>query len=204
MKTSPGVFEREKGMTPNEWSVIKRAVTTGDEVAFAQLYDHLWSKLYSAAYNYVRDKATAQEIVQEVFVSLWVKRDDLDHVKDITGFAMNSVKFKIYDHFDKKAVVEKYAEKTIRNSASSAEDTLQQIEYEETERIIKSEIDNLPATTGKIFRLSRFQQLTNEEIAKTMKLSVKAVEYHITQSLKQLRLRIGNLLSLVMLFCSIA
>ena len=136
-------------------------------------------------------------------MKLWVKREDLEKVNDITGFAMNSVKFRIYDHFDKIAVEEKYAQKTIQVSVNSVEDTLQQIEYEETERIIKNEIDNLPTTTGKIFRLSRFQQLTNEEIAKTMKLSVKSVEYHITQSLKQLRLRIGNLLTLIAMFMTL-
>lgn len=194
------MFLREtKFMTPNEWSSIKHAVTNGNEAAFAQLYDSLWTKLYSSAYNYVRDTAAAQEIVQEVFVNLWIKRKDLEHTKDIAGFAMTTVKFKIYDYFDKKAVEKKYAEKAIRLHVSSVEDTDQQLEYEETKQLIKNAIDNLPETTGKIFRLSRFQQLTNEEIARTMKLSVKAVEYHITQSLKQLRLRIGNLLSLLIL-----
>lgn len=180
-------------MTPQAWSSIKYAVMEGDEASFAQLYNLLWSKLYSAAYNYVRDKATACEIVQDVFVNLWVKRNDLEQVKDITGFAMNSVKFKIYDHFDKKAVEKKYALKVSRDAVVSVGDTPLQMEYEETRQLIRDVIGNLPSTTQKIFRLSRFQQLTNEEIAKTMKLSVKAVEYHITKSLKQLRLRIGNL-----------
>jgi RNA polymerase sigma-70 factor (ECF subfamily) len=196
---SPG-REKENSMTPSQWSSIKQAVTDGNETAFAQLYDLLWVKLYSTAYNYVRDKATAQEIVQDVFVNLWVKRHDLKSVNDITGFAMNTVKFKVYDHFDKLAVEKKYAMKVTRTASISLDDTRQRIEYEETERLIHDEIDNLPATGRKIFRLSRFQQLTNEEIAKTMKLSVKAVEYHITQSLKQLRLRIGNLLSLLLFF----
>ena len=187
-------------MTPNDWSLIKRAVIEGNEAAFSQLYDALWVKLYSTAYNYVRDKAAAQELVQEVFVNLWVKRNDLESVKDITGFTMSSVKFKIYDHFDKKAVEKKYALKASRTTSASVDDTPQQIEYEETERLIHDEIGNLPATTGRIFQLSRFQQLTNEEIARTMNVSVKAVEYHITQSLKQLRLRLKNILFLVALF----
>jgi RNA polymerase sigma-70 factor (ECF subfamily) len=199
IETSRDVLGERKSMTPEAWSLIKHALIEGDEAAFAQLYKLLWSKLYSTAYNYVRDQATAREIVQEVFVNLWVKRNDLEQVRDITGFAMTSMKFKIYDHFDKKAVEKKYTMKAVRDAITSVEDTLQQVEYEETAQLIRKEIDNLPATTGKIFRLSRFQQLTNEEIAKTMKLSVKAVEYHITQSLKQLRLRIGNLLSLIII-----
>ena len=199
LETSLDVSERDKSMTPNEWSLIKHAVTKGDEAAFAQLYDSLWTKLYSSAYNYLRDKEAAQEIVQEVFVNLWIKRKDLEDTKDIAGFAMTTAKFKIYDYFDKKAVEKRYAETTIHLCVTSANDTHQHLEYEETKQLIKDAIDQLPETTGKIFRLSRFQQLTNEEIARTMKLSVKAVEYHITQSLKQLRLRIGNLLSLVLI-----
>ena len=187
-------------MTPAEWTLLKTAVVKGDETAFARLYDQLWSKLYSTTYNYVRDKAVASELVQEVFVKLWIKRSTLEQVKDITAFAMHTVKFAVYDHFDKKAVEQRYLQVAIRNSAKTHNDTHQQIEYEETLRAIKEEIGNLPATTQKVFRLSRFHQFSNEEIAKILKVSVKTVEYHITQSLKQLRLRIGNLLSVLLIY----
>jgi RNA polymerase sigma-70 factor (family 1) len=189
-----------EGMTPTEWILLKPAVVKGDETAFAQLYDQLWSKLYSTTYNYVRDKAISSGIVQDAFVKLWINRSTLEDVKDITAFAMTTIKFAVYDHFDKKAVEQKYLRVALRNSPISSDDAHLQVEYEETLRVIKDEIENLPATTRKVFQLSRVHKFSNEEIARRLKLSVKAVEYHITQSLKQLRLRIGNLLSLLLLY----
>lgn len=187
-------------MTPGDWISLRTAIVEGNEPAFGRLYDQLWSKLYSTTYNYVRDKAVASEIVQEVFVKLWVKRSTLTEVKDITAFAVHSIKFAVYDHFDKKAVEQKYLQTVIRNAVTSPEEPQLPLEYEETLRVIKDEINNLPQTTQKVFRLSRFHKFSNEEIARALKLSVKSVEYHITQSLKQLRLRIGNLLSLLLLY----
>lgn len=187
-------------MTPSDWILLRTAVTEGDESAFARLYDQLWSKLYSTTYNFVRDKAVASEIVQEVFVKLWVKRSTLTEVKDITAFAVHSVKFAVYDHFDKKAVEQKYLKAAMHSAVTSHDEAHLPLEYEETLRVIKDEVSNLPLTTQKVFRLSRFHKFSNEEIARALKLSVKTVEYHITQSLKQLKLRIGNLLSLLLLY----
>ncbi len=190
----------ENPMTQTDWILLRTAVAEGDESAFSRLYDQLWSKLYSTTYNYVRDKSIASEIVQEVFVRLWVKRSTLTEVKDITAFAMHSIKFAVYDHFDKKAVEQKYLQVVMRDPVVSREEADMPLEYKETMRVIKDEINNLPPTTQKVFRLSRFHKFSNEEIARALKLSVKSVEYHITQSLKQLRLRIGNLLSLLLLY----
>lgn len=187
-------------MTPADWTLIRTAVVEGDESAFGRLYDQLWSKLYSTTYNYVRDKTVASEIVQDVFVKLWMKRSTLTEVKDIAAFAVHSIKFAVYDHFDKIAVEQKYLQVAMRNTGTSHEEPHLPIEYEETMRAIKDEINNLPLTTQKVFRLSRFHKFSNEEIARALKLSVKSVEYHITQSLKKLRLRIGNLLSLLLLY----
>lgn len=187
-------------MTQEEWTSVKTGLKKNDDKAFETLYNHLWEKLYAVSFNYVRDKAIAQEIVQDVFVSLWVKRLRLDTVNDINAFAMRSVQNRIYDHFDKKAVEEKYIAKVSQSSKKLVNTTQHQIEYEETFNLITTEIDKLPDTTKKIFRLSRFDRFTNEEIATSLQLSVKSVEYHITQALKHLRLRLGYILFVMIVF----
>lgn len=187
-------------MTQEEWTFVKTGLKKNDDKAFETLYNHLWEKLYAVSFNYVRDKAIAQEIVQDVFVSLWVKRLRLDTVNDIDAFAMRSVQNRIYDHFDKKAVEERYIAKVSQSSKKLVNTTQHQIEYEETFNLITTEIDKLPDTTKKIFRLSRFDRFTNEEIASSLQLSVKSVEYHITQALKHLRLRLGYILFAMIVF----
>lgn len=176
-------------MTPEEWILLKAGFKKDAEEAFEILYTRLWEKLYSVSYNYVRDKATAQEIVQDVFVALWLKRDRMEGVQDIGAFAMRAVQNRIYDYFDKKAVEDRYVLRVSKSAAPPINTTQHEVEYNETFKIIHREIDGLPATTKKVFRLSRFERFTNEEIAKKLQLSVKSVEYHITQALKQLRLK---------------
>lgn len=183
-------------MTPAEWTDVKESLAKGDQAVFERLYSSLWSKLYSAAFNYVRNKETAQEIVQETFIRLWNKRNRLVSVNDIGAFSMRSLQFLIYDHFDKKKIEQRFLKVASQNYPWHVDDAHQQVELEETFNLLNTEIEKLPDTTRTIFRLSRFDHFSNEEIAKTLRLSVKAVEYHITRSLKHLRLRLGHFLSI--------
>ena len=152
-------------MAPEEWFYIKSELKIDPEKGFEKLYNRLWEKMYSVSYNYVRDKAAAQEIVQDVFVSLWTKRDRLAEVNDILAFTMRAVQNRVYDHFDKQDVQQRYAMHVSKSDNPARETTQQQIEFNETFSIIDKEINSLPETTKTIFRLSRFHSFSNEEIA---------------------------------------
>ena len=164
------------------------------EKEFERIYNSLWDKLYSVGYNYFRVKATEQEIIQEVFVNFWVKRDLLHDIKDLDAYLFKSVKNRIYDHFDKIACQERLSRQLSLQTKEEVETTNEAVEYEETLERINHEIDRLPETTKEIFRLSRFDKYSNDEIAGRMHLSGKAVEYHITSALKRLRLRLNQLI----------
>ena len=191
-------------MTKEEWTSIRTGLLRDDEKAFEGLYNHLWERLYKVALNYLRDQASAQEIVQEVFVALWVKRRRLQTVDDIGAFSMRAIQNRIYDHFDKKAVQERYALRVSRSPVRHLNTTQHQIEYEETFKLIDTEINKLPDTTQEIFRLSRFDKYTNEEIASRLHLSVKSVEYHVTQALKKLRLRLKYTGTIILLLLGVS
>lgn len=190
-------------MTKEEWTSIKAGLLKDEEKAFEKVYNHLWEKLYTVALRYLQDQASAQEIVQDVFVAFWVKRKRLQTVDDIGAFAMQSIKNRIYDHFDKKAVEHRYALKVSETPVRNLNTTQHQVEYDETFGLIDREINKLPDTTQEIFRLSRFDKYSNEEIASRLQLSVKSVEYHVTQALKKLRVRLkytGTILVLLSFF----
>jgi RNA polymerase sigma-70 factor (family 1) len=186
-------------MTSEAWLDLRESIVKGNVTAFEQLYNALWSRLYSTTYNYVRDTVSAQEIVQEVFIKLWLKRDDLKDVKDIHAFAIRAVQFRIYDFFDKQKVEIKYARHMLKHTEDRISNTHHLAEYNEALEVIEKEINELPRTTQSVFRLSRFEQLSNEEIASKLRISIKTVEYHITQSLKHLKVRLRNLLLLTII-----
>ena len=118
----------------------------------------------------------------------------LDEIRDIDAYLYRSVKNKIYDQFDKIASQEKLQKQISHQFKEEVDSTKEEVEYAETLERINHEIDCLPDTTKTIFRLSRFDRYSNEEIAGQLHLSGKAVEYHITRALKQLRLRLNQIL----------
>lgn len=164
------------------------------EAEFAKIYDFFWGKLYTLAYNYFRDKTTAQELVQDVFVHLWVKRAELGPIRDLGPYLYRCMKNKIYDQFDTIASREKLIRKVTQQFTEENHVTEEALAYEETLALLNQEIDKLPATTKTIFRLSRFDRYTNEEIATRLHVSAKAVEYHITLALKKLRPRLNHVI----------
>ena len=164
------------------------------EKDFEKAYNSFWSKLYCVAYNYFRDKTTAQEVVQDVFVNLWMKRDSVHEIVDLESYLFKALRNKIYDQFDKIASQEKLKQHIALQVTETTDSTKEDIEYTETWELINQEIDLLPAKTKEIFRLSRFGQYSNNEIADNLHLSGKAVEYHITRALKRLRLRLNEII----------
>lgn len=160
------------------------------ETEFENIYKLFWERLYGLAYNYFRDKTTAQELVQDVFVKLWLKREELGHVQDMEAYLFKCMKNRIYDQYDKIASQEKLKTHSLEIFNEETHPVEEGIAFQETLSLINDELDKLPATTRTIFRLSKFDRYTNDEIASKMQLSAKAVEYHITRALKKLRIRL--------------
>lgn len=177
-------------MTKEEWLALRDSFDQMPDKAFESLFDNLWEQLYSAAFRYVRDQSIAEEIVQDVFVSFWLKRSQLSAVLDITPFAIRAVHNLVYNHFDKQSIRQQYLLNVSKSGIRTVDSTQQHVEFNETLSLINAEIEKLPDTTQQIFRLSRFDRFSNEEIASRLQLSVKSVEYHVTQALKHLRLRL--------------
>lgn len=173
--------------------MTKKRFKALSEAEFGEIYNVLWKRLYCLGYNYFRDKTTARELVQDVFVKLWLKREELTHVKDMEAYLLKCMKNRIYDQYDKIACQERLKKHSLENFREEIYPIEEGIAYEETLGMINTELEKLPATTRTIFRMSKFDRYSNDEIATEMHVSAKAVEYHITQALKKLRIRLSHL-----------
>lgn len=181
-------------MYPSPLHMLKIRSEGMTDAAFEEIYDLFWAKLYSLAYNYFRDKTTAQELVQDVFVHLWMKRSTLNNIHDIDAYLFRCMKNKIYDKFDAITSRERLIKNATQQFTEENYNTEEAIAYQETLELLNQEINKLPPTTQTIFRLSRFDRYTNEEIATRLQVSAKAVEYHITLALKKLRLKLNHVI----------
>jgi RNA polymerase sigma-70 factor (family 1) len=159
----------------------------GDRNAFTEIFERYWNKLLAIAYNHTRDKSDAEEIVQEVFVSLWNKRELID-VQLLDRYLATAVKFTVFNN---------YYRKRKRNADMISKMPYQEsyeIEEEIAVRFLQEQIDaivtTLPEKCRLVFQYSREAGLKNSEIAKEMGISEKTVEAHLSKALKTLK---GNL-----------
>jgi RNA polymerase sigma-70 factor (ECF subfamily) len=185
-------------LTESEEALLNN-LRQGDEGAFTKIYRTHSMKLFAAAFASLKSEESAKEVVQEIFVSLWVNRKSLAIKQSICGYLMGAVRNKVFNIIDKQGVRERYKQRYLRAADVSDRNTELALEYDELNQAINKEIDALPETTRGIFLLSRFEGLNNGEIAKEFHLSSKAVEYHITKALKTLRVHLRHVMAAMVL-----
>ena len=170
---------------PNIFNKIK----SGDETAFSNLFNELYSSLCFFSNNYVTDMDKARSLVQQVFVDLWIKREKLNVTQSIKSYMYNAVKNKSIDYL-------RQHKNTIQINANieNTQETpfLNLIQEAEISNKINDSINHLPERCREIFILCRFEGLKHKEIAEKLNISVKTVEMQIGIALKKLRESLSN------------
>ncbi len=159
----------------------------GDHHAFTEVYKRFWDKIFVVAYHRLKDQTEAEEVVQEVFYSLWKRRETLQLQYSLNTYLSTAVKYQ---------VINKQSRNYTKSSDVTPIDQMPEQGVDSTqlwfsERELKQQLDyhiaQLPEKCRLVFKMSRTQYLSNAEIAKQMGVSEKAVEAHITRALKILK-----------------
>lgn len=154
-----------------------------DEDAFKQIYKRYAPGLYAAAYNLFRDKPICEDLIQELFADLWIKRKNLN-IKSLKPYLYTSVKNRalMAMRSGRTMLNETALEKLIADYATD-----DRLNIRELNDVLNKSIDNLPDKCREIFQLSRNEHLSNKEIAERLNISVKTVENQMTIALRRLR-----------------
>lgn len=150
-----------------------------DETTFEIIYKTYWVRLYQFAVSKTHDQDVAEEIVQDLFVNLWERKEELK-VSNIPSYLFSSVRYKVID-FYKQRLFSDLAE--VRETIAPD----YPIFLEELQNQLQEGIEQLPPKTRQIFTLNRIEGFSTDEIARDLSLPKRTVEYHITQALKHLR-----------------
>jgi len=161
--------------------------------AFEVLYKTYWYQLYGVAVKQTVTTQDAEELVQNLFEKIWRNRAHLQ-VKNWGAFLTISLRNLIVDFYRQKAVNNKFLQQYTQAPINSSPETT--LDHEQLRVLIENHLHELPEKTQTIFKLSRYEHKSVKEIAGHMRLTEKAVEYHITKSIKLLRQHLRNYLNI--------
>lgn len=168
----------------------------GDERVYTAIYRAYYLRFLRFADSYVRDEFVAENIVQDAFTSLWENRADLADNSNILSYMLIIIKNKSINYLvnqkgrftvEDKLFIQQTREIELRCLTLRATDP-EVIFSKEIQCLIREVIDKLPEQTSRVIQMSRFDQMSNKEIALRLNITEKGVEYHITKALKKLRI----------------
>ena len=171
-------------------------------IDFSEIYSKYYFKLIRFATDFVVYEEDAENIIQDVFLGLWEKRDSLAFIENMNAYIFKLVKNKCLDHLKHKISQEKYVtnvqfvyEQEFSLKLQSLENFDVDVASEEKmEKIIADAIDSLPGKCREIFLLSRYEGLKYREISEYLNLSVNTVETQMSIALKKLRQKLKSYL----------
>ncbi len=172
--------------------------------SFQAIYDSYWPKLYQVAYRKTGEKEVAEELVQEIFLNLWLKRTTLIITSSLEAYLFTAVKYAIINYYHAQLVRNKYQQSAADRPMVAANYTEESVLTSELHLSLKNALALLSAKTRQVFEKSRFQNLSNKEIAHELQLTDKAVEFHITKSLKHLKIFLKDFVTPLLILATCA
>jgi len=164
---------------------ILNELQKGNERAFDTIFKQYYKPLCQFSFSFIKDQDAAENLIQEVFVKLWEKRENLTNIDNLLSYLMGMVRNQSIDFLRKEKTNSKiYNKLKPESSENTTEEQISKNEFEE--KLLKS-ILNLPERCRTAIEMSRFDGFSNKEIAQKMEISVKGVEALIGRSLKLLR-----------------
>ncbi|MEC5145343.1 RNA polymerase sigma-70 factor [Chitinophaga sp. 180180018-2] len=166
-------------------------IRSGNQQAFAKIYERYFGLLYLHAYHRLRDKDEAKDLVQELFSHLWSHRESLTPASNFSSYLYTSVRNRILNIVAHRSVEGKFLSSlpAVDIAAEAVTDHLAR--ERQLAMIIEKEIQSLPPKMRQVFELSRKANLSYKEIAARLELSEQSVRSHVKGALRVLRARLG-------------
>ena len=188
-------------------SALLSNVAKGDECAFRTLFEHYWDNIYGVAFAFTKSPVIAEEMVQDVFVKIWLHRDRLPQIKKFNDYLFIIARNHILTLLRKKVNEQPFSEHLLEYFQERGNNPEDQFMCRETERLVQKAIELLPAQQHTIYCLSREQGLNQEEIAARLNISIHTVKSHMNKALQFIRNYLhmhAEVEGFTILFCIIA
>ena len=178
---------------------LRNGLKEGNKEIFEELYRQYYSPLCFYCQRYVDDMEDAQEIVQSLFLKIWIRRKDLEINTSINSYLYKAVRNYALNYLTQQKIKQKYIGYQERLPRFTGDNGPAKMEEEELRNIIKSAILKMPEKRRKIFELSRYEDMKYHQIAEHLSISVKTVEAQMSKSLKYLRVELKAYLPAILI-----
>ena len=174
----------------DEAQALVKALKEGNQLAFSIVYKTYAAQTFSLAFKYLLNKELAEDAVQNLFLKLWLKKEEIDETKPINRYLFTMLKNDLLN--------------TLRDCLSMVlelEDNSQNENLKQEQmNIIQQALEQLSPQRRKVFEMKVSGKYSNQEIADKLNLSINTIKFQYSQSLKQIRATVGEL-SLLLLYC---
>jgi RNA polymerase sigma-70 factor (family 1) len=176
-------------------TILQSQVAIGDTRAFRQIFDALFSNLTKFSFSFVHSKEAATEIVDELFVQLWIKRADIMKINDLRVYLYTATKNASLNYISKKAKqieVEPYENLQVQMTDVVSPEQI--MITKEMLQKIKEAVDSLPPRCKLIFKFVREDGLSYSEVAEILGLSVKTIDAQMVIAVARIRGKLMNVI----------
>jgi len=173
--------------TLNNEKELFALVAGGDEAAFTAIFHHYNKRLYPFVLKITKNESAAEEIVQDVVTTLWVKKERLAEVDNYASYIFRIATNKTFNYLKKVAMEDKMLKEVLQNMEMFRNLTDEIIDSKEKEAIINSAINELPTQRKLIYKLSRQEGLSHQQIAEQLNISQNTVKNQLVKALRFIR-----------------
>jgi RNA polymerase sigma-70 factor (family 1) len=168
------------------------AIAQNDEQAFKMLFNIYRSRTYAVAFKLTKLAYASEEITQDVFISIWVSREQLAHVKNAEAYIYTVIYNKVSRYLKKESNQERILQLSIWNTKPYSNETEETVFVHDQQKLLREAVQQLSPQKKLMYELHEVQGKSYDEIAKTLNLSPHTVKSHVLQAVKFIRSCLKN------------
>ena len=165
---------------------------TNPDEAFQRVFDAYYSLVCSQIYKVLGQPSDVEDVAQEIFYELWKKRHQLEIKSSLPAYLKKMAHTRTLNFIRNKKMRWKESDEVLANEPSNDSSMDERLAHEELDQLITQTVNELPPKCRTVFALSRYEELSNKEIATKLDISIKTVENQITRALKGLKSAISH------------
>lgn len=178
---------------------LLQKIAGGDKKAFSEVYERFHRPLLRHVVSKVGNLSAAEDILHDLFFSLWNGRGRLVNIDSLPAYLYTSCRYLVFQYIKKNSAHESNIEWVAENIGNNEQSIEERLYYRYLLDIINLEIEDLPEKCKQVFKMSREELMTNKEIASALHISESTVENQINKAIKRIRMVTKHLLLFICL-----